>query len=96
MPAPPSNCYYNSYAVSPEIQRRHHSMRHTNNTIKVSYFLTQKHFTSLRPPSSPQAHLEEDKTFVLLDDEDDDENDNEGKDDFLEDDTETDVHDVTG
>lgn len=65
-------------------------------TTLLKLVLTQKHFTSLCPPSSPQAHLEEDKTFVLLDDEDDDENDNEGKDDFLEDDTETDVHDVTG
>ncbi|TMS09198.1 Importin-4 [Larimichthys crocea] len=45
------------------------------------------------------AHLEEDKTFVLLDDDDDDENDNneEEKDvDFLEDETETEVHDITG
>lgn len=47
------------------------------------------------------AHLEEDKTFVLLDDEDDDDDDNEeGKDtdDFLVDDTETetDIHDVAG
>ncbi|KAI3355136.1 hypothetical protein L3Q82_018012 [Scortum barcoo] len=48
------------------------------------------------------AHLEEDKTFVLLDDEDDDDNE-EGKDtdDFLLDETETetdetDVHDVAG
>lgn len=49
--------------------------------------------------SSLQAHLEEDKTFVLLDDDDDDENDNneEEKDvDFLEDETETEVHDITG
>lgn len=46
------------------------------------------------------AHLEEDKTFVLLDDDDDDDVDNnEGEkdvDDFLEDDTETDIHDVAG
>ncbi|KAM8730911.1 importin-4 isoform 1-T1 [Acanthopagrus schlegelii] len=44
------------------------------------------------------AHLEEDKTFVLLDEDDDDDN-NEGEkdvDDFLEDDTETDIHDVAG
>jgi len=49
-----------------------------------------------------EAHLEEDKTFVLLDDDDDDDNDdsdnNEGKaaDEFLEDEPETDVHDVAG
>ncbi|XP_041817240.1 importin-4 [Chelmon rostratus] len=46
------------------------------------------------------AHLEEDKTFVLLDDDDDDDNDtNEEEkdvDDFLEDETETDAHDVAG
>ncbi|XP_049912725.1 importin-4 [Epinephelus moara] len=41
------------------------------------------------------AHLEEDKTFVLLDDDDDD--DAEEKDvDFLEDEPETDIHDVAG
>lgn len=45
-----------------------------------------------------QAHLEEDKTFVLLDDDDDDEDDKEDNDvdDFLEEDTETDIHDVAG
>uniref|UniRef100_H3CHY9 Importin 4 n=1 Tax=Tetraodon nigroviridis TaxID=99883 RepID=H3CHY9_TETNG len=39
------------------------------------------------------AHLEEDKTFVLLDDDDDDDDNEEGKDmdDFLEDDTETSI-----
>uniref|UniRef100_A0A3Q3VV54 Importin N-terminal domain-containing protein n=1 Tax=Mola mola TaxID=94237 RepID=A0A3Q3VV54_MOLML len=44
------------------------------------------------------AHLEEDKTFVLLDDDDDDDNNEEEKDvdDFLEDENETDVHDVAG
>ncbi|XP_023131209.1 importin-4 [Amphiprion ocellaris] len=45
------------------------------------------------------AHLEEDKTFVLLDDDDDDDDDNEEEkdgDDFLEDESETDVHDVAG
>lgn len=43
------------------------------------------------------AHLEEDKTFVLLDDDDDDDHEEE-KDvsDFLEDDSETDIHDVAG
>uniref|UniRef100_A0A8D0DA90 Importin 4 n=1 Tax=Sander lucioperca TaxID=283035 RepID=A0A8D0DA90_SANLU len=43
------------------------------------------------------AHIEEDKTFVLLDDDDDD--DNEGQkdvDEFLEDEPETDIHDVAG
>lgn len=42
-----------------------------------------------------QAHLEEDKTFVLLDDDDDDDNEEE-KDlaNYLEDDTETDIQDV--
>lgn len=50
------------------------------------------------------THLEEDKTFVLLDDDDDDDDEDEdveedgeeGKDDFLEDDAETDLHDVKG
>ncbi|XP_069007588.1 importin-4-like [Embiotoca jacksoni] len=43
------------------------------------------------------AHIEEDKTFVLLDDDDDDDNED-GKDegDLLEDETERDVHDVAG
>uniref|UniRef100_A0A8C4E282 Importin 4 n=1 Tax=Dicentrarchus labrax TaxID=13489 RepID=A0A8C4E282_DICLA len=41
--------------------------------------------------------ITEDKTFVLLDDDDDDDNEGEKDvDDFLEDDTETDVHDVAG
>lgn len=47
-----------------------------------------------------QAHLEEDKTFVLLDDEDDDDDANkegkEAEEDPLEDESETDVHDVAG
>ncbi|XP_047424187.1 importin-4 [Mugil cephalus] len=42
------------------------------------------------------AHLEEDKTFVLLDDDDDDDNDEKEADDFLEDEPETDVLDVAG
>ncbi|CAK6951906.1 importin-4 [Scomber scombrus] len=43
------------------------------------------------------AHLEEDKTFVLLDDDDDDDHNEEEKDsDFLEDETETDIHDIAG
>ncbi|KAM7390672.1 hypothetical protein PAMA_008727 [Pampus argenteus] len=43
------------------------------------------------------AHLEEDKTFVLLDDDDNDDNEEEKEaEDFLEDETETDVHDVAG
>lgn len=44
-----------------------------------------------------QAHLEEDKTFVLLDDDDDDD-DEEEKDmeNLLEDDTEADLQDVAG
>lgn len=42
-----------------------------------------------------QAHLEEDKTFVLLDD-DDDENEEKDTEIFLEDDKGTDIHDVAG
>ncbi|KAM9712667.1 importin-4 [Menidia menidia] len=46
------------------------------------------------------AHLEEDKTFVLLDDDDDDDGDTDDgevkTEDFLEDESETDVHDVAG
>lgn len=48
---------------------------------------------------SLQAHVEEDKTFVLLDDDDDDDdNDVEVKDsvEFLEDEPDTDLHDVAG
>lgn len=44
------------------------------------------------------AHVEEDKTFVLLDDDDDDDEEEHGDkdlDDFLEDDTETDVQEVS-
>lgn len=43
-----------------------------------------------------QAHLEEDKTFVLLDDDDDDDNEEKDTEDFLEDDKETDIQDVAG
>lgn len=42
------------------------------------------------------AHLEEDKTFVLLDDDDDEEEEEKDIDDFLPDETETDAHDVAG
>ncbi|XP_040921767.1 importin-4 [Toxotes jaculatrix] len=42
------------------------------------------------------AHLEEDKTFVLLDDDEDDREEEKDVDDFLEDEAETDVHDVAG
>lgn len=59
--------------------------------------ITVQHFTS-PPLSSLQAHLEEDKTFVLLDDDDDDDECEEQKceDDILEDEPEADGHDVTG
>lgn len=43
-----------------------------------------------------QAHLEEDKTFVLLDDEDEEEEDGKGDEQFLEDEPEEDVQDVAG
>lgn len=50
--------------------------------------------------SPVQAHLEEDKSFVLLDDDDDDDDENEEQEkdvvDFLEDEPETDIHDVAG
>ncbi|XP_043960108.1 importin-4 isoform X1 [Gambusia affinis] len=46
------------------------------------------------------AHLDEDKTFVLLDDDDDDDNGNNAggkpEEDFLEDDSEADIHEVAG
>ncbi|XP_075936701.1 importin-4 [Anarhichas minor] len=46
------------------------------------------------------AHVEEDKTFVLLDDEDDDDDDEDVEvkdaDDFLEDEPEADIHDFAG
>ncbi|XP_054622268.1 importin-4 isoform X1 [Dunckerocampus dactyliophorus] len=42
------------------------------------------------------AHLEEDKTFVLLDDDEDDKGEEKDADEFLEDEPETDVHDVAG
>lgn len=47
-------------------------------------------------PVTLQAHVEEDKTFVLLDDDDDDDDDEEEKDDYLEDEADSDVHDATG
>lgn len=63
----------------------------TGGTVKLSVELV-----SLKDQCFPslQAHVEEDKTFVLLDDDDDD--DEEEKDDYLEDESESDVHDVTG
>ncbi|XP_041670065.1 importin-4 isoform X2 [Cheilinus undulatus] len=42
------------------------------------------------------AHLEEDKTFVLLDEDDDDDHEAKDDDHILEEETETDVHDVAG
>lgn len=53
---------------------------------------------ALKSSEGITAHLEEDKTFVLLDDDDGDEEDDQENDaeDFLEDDKETDVHDVAG
>lgn len=56
-----------------------------------------QHYPFHPPRSSLQAHLEEDKTFVLLDDDDDDDNAEEkDADDILEDETEADVQDVAG
>lgn len=63
------------------------------NTYNISFWKHLPH----RALSTFQAHLEEDKTFVLLDD--DDEDDNEEKDvdvDFLDEETETEIHDITG
>uniref|UniRef100_A0A1A7XB36 Importin 4 n=1 Tax=Iconisemion striatum TaxID=60296 RepID=A0A1A7XB36_9TELE len=54
---------------------------------------------ALKSNEGIMAHLEEDKTFVLLDnDDDDDDEDEEGKvsEDFLEDESETDVPDAAG
>ncbi|XP_008276178.1 importin-4 [Stegastes partitus] len=52
---------------------------------------------ALKSNEGIMAHLEEDKTFVLLDDDDDEDNEEEkDADDFLEDESETDVHDVAG
>lgn len=52
---------------------------------------------ALKSDEGITAHIEEDKTFVLLDDDDDDDNDEETDEEVdLEQDTETDVHDVTG
>uniref|UniRef100_A0A669BY86 Importin 4 n=1 Tax=Oreochromis niloticus TaxID=8128 RepID=A0A669BY86_ORENI len=48
---------------------------------------------ALKSSEGVTAHLEEDKTFVLLDDDDDD-NEEKDTEDFLEDDKETDIHDV--
>lgn len=50
---------------------------------------------ALKSSEGVTAHLEEDKTFVLLDDDDDD-NEEKDTEDFLEDDKETDIHDVAG
>ncbi|XP_017285372.1 importin-4 isoform X2 [Kryptolebias marmoratus] len=53
---------------------------------------------ALKSKEGITAHLEEDKTFVLLDDEDDDDDDKEGKaaEHFLEDEPEEDIHDFAG
>ncbi|XP_015251775.1 PREDICTED: importin-4 isoform X2 [Cyprinodon variegatus] len=57
---------------------------------------------ALKSKEGIMAHLEEDKTFVLLDDEDEDDDDDankegkEAEEDPLEDESETDVHDVAG
>ncbi|CAI5673544.1 unnamed protein product [Oreochromis niloticus] len=50
---------------------------------------------ALKSSEGVTAHLEEDKTFVLLDDDDDD-NGEKDTEDFLEDDKETDIQDVAG
>uniref|UniRef100_A0AAX7VJ89 TOG domain-containing protein n=1 Tax=Astatotilapia calliptera TaxID=8154 RepID=A0AAX7VJ89_ASTCA len=50
---------------------------------------------ALKSSEGVTAHLEEDKAFVLLDD-DDDENDEKDTEIFLEDDKGTDIHDVAG
>lgn len=53
---------------------------------------------ALKSTEGITAHIEEDKAFVLLDDEDDEEEEDHGEKDvtdFLEDDTEPDVHDVS-
>ncbi|KAM4543425.1 importin-4 [Fundulus diaphanus] len=57
---------------------------------------------ALKSSEGVTAHLEEDKTFVLLDDDDDDEKDNSNnkagntEEDCLDDEPETDIHDVAG
>ncbi|XP_071384447.1 importin-4 isoform X3 [Centroberyx affinis] len=52
---------------------------------------------ALKSNEGVMAHLEEDKTFVLLDDDDDDdEEDEKDGDAILEDEPETDIHDVAG
>lgn len=51
---------------------------------------------ALKSSEGITAHLAEDKAFVLLDDDDDDDNNEEKDVDFLEDESETDVHDVAG
>lgn len=63
--------------------------------------ITKIMLDALKSNEGITAHLEEDKTFVLLDEDDDDEeeNDNEGQidtEELLEDEPETDTHDITG
>ncbi|CAL8311802.1 unnamed protein product [Merluccius merluccius] len=50
----------------------------------------------LRSTEGVMTHLEEDKTFVLLDEEDDDDEDDNEKDAILTDEPEIDLHDVAG
>ncbi|XP_051796126.1 importin-4 isoform X2 [Acanthochromis polyacanthus] len=57
------------------------------------FAITTVMLLALKSTEGITAHFEEDKTFVLLDDDDDDECDG---DDFLEDQRETDVPDVSG
>lgn len=99
VPDPSPHCHHYSHAARPQVQRRHHGRMPTgclqHNVWRCAPYLTSLSALSLL---SLQAHLEEDKTFVLLDDDDDDD-DHEGEEKdghFLEDDTETDVHDIAG
>ncbi|KAM6900784.1 importin-4 [Xenentodon cancila] len=82
-------CMYSLYSavstISPECLTPHLSA------------ITTVMLLALKSTEGITAHLEEDKTFLLLDDSDDDEHE-EGnvEEDFLEDEPETDVHDVAG
>lgn len=84
-------CTYSLYSavstVSPECLHPHLSD------------ITKVMLMALKSNEGITAHLEEDKTFVLLDDDDDDDEEEEeieeGKDEFLEDD-DADVHNVKG
>lgn len=87
----------------PDLRRCTYSLYSSVSTISPESLtphlnaITTVMLLALKSNEGITAHVEEDKTFVLLDDEDDDEEDHGDKDvsDFLEDDTESDVQEAS-